>query len=139
MSIRTLSVSAILLSCIAFSLPASALDKPQLDAEKYSGAQKAEALACNKVNAAIAAITQSGDEITRLNTSINAVQHEVQDAPTGAASDAAKAKVDSLKNKRKAEEQKLKQAQADELVGKKEHRKALKQGHKDKAESLNCI
>lgn len=139
MSTRILSASTILLSCIALSLPASVLAKPQLDAEKYTGAQKAEAQACNKANAAHAAITQSGEEIERLNTSINAAQHEVQDAAKGAANDAAKAKVADLKAKRKAEEGKLKQAQADELVGKKEHRKALKQAKQEKAEPLNCL
>jgi hypothetical protein len=161
MSIRTLSRStvAILLAGAAFSLPAAAMNcppgevargtppqcekrdqaKPQLDAEKYSGALKAEAQACNKANAAHSAIMQSGEEIERLNASINAAQHEVQDAAKGAAKDAAKAKVADLKAKRKVEEDKLKQAQADELAGNKEHRKAVKAVKKEKAEPLNCI
>ena len=161
MSIRTLSAStiALFLAGAAFSLPAAALNcpmgeeahgtppqcvkrddaKPQLDVEKYSGAQKAEAQACNKTNAAHAAVLQAGDEIARLNTSINAAQHEVQDAAKGPAKDAASAKVTELKAKRQVEEGKLKQAQADERAGKKEHRKAVKQAKKDKVDSLNCL
>lgn len=155
-SSRTL---AILFAGVAFSLPAAALTcppgqvergtppqcekrdqaKPQLDVAKYSGAQKAEAEACNKANAAHAVIMQAGEEIERLNASINAAQHEVQDAAKGAAKDAAKAKVADLKAKRKVEEDKLKQAQADELAGNKEHRKAVKAVKKEKAEPLNCI
>jgi hypothetical protein len=161
MSIRTLSRStvAILIAGAAFSLPVAAMTcphgevergtppqcekrdqaKPQLDVAKYSGAQKTEAEACNKANAAHAAIMQAGEEIERLNASINAAQHDVQDAAAGAAKDAAKAKVADLKAKRKVEEDKLKKAQADELAGHKEHRKAVKAVKKEKAEPLNCI
>lgn len=112
--------------------------KPQLDVEKYSGSQKSQAEACNKSNAARTVIRDSGDEIERLNNSINAAQHEVQDAK-GADKDAPKAKVAELKAQRKAEEKKLKQAQADELAAKKAYRKATKQVKKDKGTSLNCI
>lgn len=161
MSIRNLSGStlAILVCGAIYSLPAAALScppgerphgnpaqcvkteaaKPQLDSEKYSGAQKAQAEACNKANAAHAAIVEAGEEIARLNNNINATQHEAQDASTGAAKDAAKAKVAELKAKRKAEEQKLKQAQADEQAGDKAYRKAVKQGKKDKVDPLNCL
>ncbi|MBY0341506.1 MAG: hypothetical protein K2Q19_10135 [Rhodocyclaceae bacterium] len=161
MSIRTLPASTlvVLLCGAAFSLPAAALQcppgerphgnpaqcvkteaaKPQVDPEKYSGAQKAQAEACNKANAAHAAIVEAGEEIARLNTNINAAQHEAQHAAQGAAKDAANAKVAELKAKRKAEEQKLKQAQADEQAGDKEYRKAVKQGKKDKVDALNCL
>lgn len=161
MSIRNISGStlAILLCGAAFSLPAAALQcppgerphgnpaqcikaeaaKPQLDPEKYSGAQKAQAQACNKANAAHTAIVEATEEISRLNTNINAAQHAVQDASTGADKDVAKAKVADLKAKRKTEEQKLKQAQADEQAGDKAYRKALKQGKKDKVDALDCL
>ena len=161
MSIRICSARtlATLLAGAAFSLPAAALTcphgevargtpaqcekwdqaKPQLDVEKYTGALKTEAQSCNKTNAARAAIMQAGEEIERLNASINVAQHEVQDAAKGAPKDAAKAKVADLKAKRKVEEDKLKQAQADELAGSKEHRKAVKAVKKEKAEPLNCI
>jgi hypothetical protein len=161
MSIRKLSGStlAILLCGAIYSLPAAALTcppgekasgdpaqcvkreaaKPQLDADKYNGAQKAQAQACNKANAAHAAIVEAGEEITRLNTNLNAAQHEVQDAAKGPAKDAAKAKVADLKAKRKVEQKKLEQAQADELAGDKEYRKAVKQAKKDKSEVLDCL
>lgn len=159
MSRRILSVSPLAMLLAALSLPAAALTcppgekahgdpaqcvkreaaKPQLDTGKYQGAQQAQAQACNKANAAHAAIVQSGEEIERLNNSINAAQHERQEAAKGPAKDAAKAKIADLKAKRKAEQQKLKQAQADELAGDKEYRKAVKQGKKDKAEALDCL
>lgn len=161
MSIRKLPASTLvaLLCGAAFSLPAAALQcppgerphgnpaqcvkieaaKPQLDPEKYSGAQKAQAVACNKANTAHAAIVEAGEAITRLNTNINAAQHEAADAAAGPAKDAAKAKVADLKTQRKAEEAKLKQAQADERAGDKEYRKAVKQGEKDKVDALNCL
>lgn len=161
MSIRKLSGStlAILLVGAAYTLPAAAvtcppgeeargvsaqcekppMTKPQLDAEKYTGAQKAEAQACNKANAAHAAIVASSDEITRLNTELSAAQHAVQDAAKGAAKDAAKAKVAELKAQRKAEEKKLSQARADESAAKKDQRAVKKQLKKEKQESLNCL
>ncbi|MDE2599897.1 MAG: hypothetical protein KGL40_09770 [Rhodocyclaceae bacterium] len=142
MSIRTISGStlAILLCGALYSLPAAAESaKPQLDVGKYTGAQKAQAEACNKTNTARAAISAAGEEIERLNTSINAAEHKVQDAAKGPDKDAAKAKVAELKAQRKAEQPKLKQAQADELAGAKEYRKAAKQGKKEKVEALDCI
>ncbi|HWV18852.1 MAG TPA: hypothetical protein VNZ68_09800 [Rhodocyclaceae bacterium] len=159
MSIRILSASPVAVLLAALSLPAAALTcppgekasgepaqcmkreaaKPQLDVEKYNGAQKAQAQACNKANAAHAAIVAAGDEITRLNTNLNAAQHDVQEAAKGPAKDAAKAKVADLKAKRKVEQQKLEQAQADELAGDKEYRKAARQGKKEKVEALDCL
>ena len=159
MSIRTLSISSIATLLAALALPAAALTcppgekasgdpaqcmkreaaKPQLDVEKYNGAQKAQAQACNKANAAHAAIVEAGETITRLNTNINAAQHEAHAAAKGPAKDAAKTKVADLKATRKAEEQKLQQAQADELAGDKEYRKAVKQGKKEKIEALDCL
>lgn len=159
MSIRTLSASPLAIFLTMLALPAAALTcppgekasgepaqcvkreaaKPQLEVEKYNGAQKAQAQACNKANAAHAAIVAAGEEITSLNTNLNAAQHEVQDAAKGPAKDAAKAKVADLKAKRKVEQKKLEQAQADELAGDKEYRKAVKQGKKDKVDPLNCL
>jgi|SRR5690606_14601190 len=159
MSIRILSASPVAVLLAALSLPAAALTcppdqkaygdpaqcvkreaaKPQLDVEKYTGIQKVQAQACNKANAAHAAIVAAGEEITRLNTNLNAAQHDVQDAATGPAKDAAKAKVAELKAKRKAEQKKLEQAQADELAGDKEYRKAARQGKKEKVEALDCL
>ena len=63
----------------------------------------------------------------------------MQEAAKGAAKDAAKAKVADLKAKRKVEQQKLEQAQADELAGDKEYRKAARQGKKEKVEALDCL
>jgi hypothetical protein len=81
--------------------------KPQLDVEKYSGAQKAQAQACNKANAAHDAIMHSTGEITRINTSLDTAQYEASKLPKGPEKDAAKAKVTELKTQRKAEEKTL--------------------------------
>lgn len=113
--------------------------KPQLDVEQYSGAQKTQAMACNKVNTARSTIVETAQEIERINTSLDRAQHDLKSVPKGADRTEAKAKVDEWKAKRKAEMAKLKQAHTDEMAATKEHRKALKQVKKEKAASLNCI
>ena len=149
-------ISAVILASAVYAAPAMALvcpmgevpsgkvpeqcvkrdaAKPQLDVEKYSGAQKAQAIACNKTNAAHTAIVESSTEIARINTSINEAQHQKQHHDKAAA----EADIAKWKELRKTEEAKLKQAQADENAGKKAHRKAVRQLKKDGGTSLDCI
>ncbi len=154
------SISAAILASTVYAAPALALvcpmgevpsgktpeqcvkrdaPKPQLDVEKYSGAQKAQATACNKVNAAHAVIIESSTEIARINASLNEAHHHLKTLPKDGNKDAATADIAKWKELRKTEEAKLKQAQADENAGKKEHRTALKQLQKDGGTSLACI
>lgn len=153
-------ISAVILASAVYAVPAMALvcpmgeepssnnpkqcvkrdaPKPQLDVEKYSGAQKMQAEACNKTNAAHASIIDTSNEIARINTSINEAQVAQKNAPTPEAKGTAATEVAKWKQERKELEAKLKKAQADENAAKKEHRKAVRQLKKDGGTSLDCI
>lgn len=120
-------------SCVANPEP-----KPQLDASKYTGAQKTEAEACNTINTAQKAVNDSSEEVGRISTDLDQAQLAAKKA-TGADHDAAVAKVKELKEKRKAEMDKLSKAQKDLTKAKRDHRKALKQEKKEGAKPLNCV
>jgi hypothetical protein len=112
--------------------------KPQLDVGKYSGAQKAQAEACNRINAAHVAIIESSNEISRINVSLNDAYQRAKKAD-GDDKTAAEADITRWKALRKAQEDTLKQARAEENDGKKAYRKADRQLVKDGGSSLKCF
>lgn len=113
--------------------------KPQVDVAQYKGAQKTQAEACNKANAAQGTIIQSADEIARINTSLNEAYHHKLKPHEGHTKAEAESDIAKWKDQRKAEETKLRAAQKDLNAAKKEHRAAVKAVKKEGAKPLECM